>query len=253
LDVYGSNVKSSNITNIIFIFLLFSVFLISHANIINDNLIGIQKANNLAQLIHAKHSSTFYCNCIYNNKIVDLKSCGYKIQKNQKRAKKLECEHIVPVSVLAKNLPCWTRPLCCNNKSCYKGRTCCQKIDPIFLKMATDLHNIVPIIGELNGIRSNYGFSELPHIKPNQFGCCHFKIDRKNKKVEPRSAVKGIIARTYLYMANSYQITLSQEEQKLFLKWNKQYPPTTWELNWNKRAAKIQHNDNFYISKYYNQ
>jgi len=54
-------------------------------------------------------------------------------------------------------------------------------------------------------------------------------------------------------MANRYKIALSQEEQELFLKWNKQYPPTTWELNWNKRVAKIQHHDNFYISIYSNQ
>ena len=51
-------------------------------------------------------------------------------------------------------------------------------------------------------------------------------------------------------MTNRYKIALTQEEHELFSKWNTQYPPTTWELNWNKRVTKAQYNDNFYISKY---
>ena len=215
--------------------------------------ITIQQANHLAAIVHSKHQNTFYCNCAYSNQKVDLKFYGYLVQKNKKRASQLEWEHIVPVSILAKNLPCWQNPICCNDKSCYKGRACCQKIDPDFLKMATDLHNIVPAIGELNGIRSNYSFAELPQIKSHQFGYCYFKVDRKNKKVEPRAKVKGTIARTYLYMVERYKITLTPQEQKLFLKWNKKYPPNSWEIEWNKQVRNIQHNDNHYISKYNKQ
>ena len=170
--------------------------------------------------------------------------------KNQKRAERLEWEHIVPVSRLAKNLACWNTAICCNQKICYKGRHCCQKIDPYFLKMATDLHNIVPEIGELNLIRSNYSFAELPYIKSDQFGSCKFKIDRKYRKVEPNQSVKGIIARTYLYMNDCYNLNLSLEEKKLFNKWNYKYPPNSWEIDWNTKVYKMQHTDNKYISKY---
>ena len=209
--------------------------------------ITIQQANHLAAIIHKNHQTTFYCGCTYSNKAVDLKSCGYLVQKSKKRATQLEWEHIVPASMLGKDLSCWQNPICCNDKSCYKGRDCCQKVDPNFLKMATNLHNIVPAIGELNGIRSNYSFAELPQIKSHQFGSCYFKIDRKNKKVEPRAKVKGTIARTYLYMAERYKITLTPQEKRLFLNWNKKYPPSVWEIEWNKR---IQNDDNHYISKY---
>ena len=215
--------------------------------------ITIQQANHLAAIIHKNHQTTFYCGCTYSNKAVDLKSCGYLVQKSKKRATQLEWEHIVPASMLGKDLSCWQNPICCNDKSCYKGRACCQKIDPDFLKMATDLHNIVPAIGELNGIRSNYSFAELPQIKSHQFGYCYYKVDRKNKKVEPRAKVKGTIARTYLYMVERYKITLTPQEQKLFLKWNKKYPPNSWEIEWNKQVRNIQHNDNHYISKYNKQ
>ncbi len=212
--------------------------------------ITIQQANHLAAIIHKNHQNTFYCNCVYSNKTVDLKSCGYLVQKNKTRATRLEWEHIVPLSILGKNLPCWKQPICCNEKNCYKGRVCCQKIDPNFLKMATDLHNIVPVIGELNGIRSNYRFAELPKIKSHQFGSCYFKVDLKNKKVEPRTNIKGIIARTYLYMAECYKIVLTHQEKRLFSKWNKKYPPKYWEIERNKHIQKIQYKDNHYISKY---
>lgn len=105
--------------------------------------------------------------------------------------------------------------------------------------MATDLHDIVPAISELNGIRSNYSFTELPQIKSHQFGSCYFKVDRKNKKVEPRVKVKGTIARTYLYMAERYKITLTPQEKLLFLRWHKKYPPTHWEIERNKSIRQI--------------
>lgn len=48
--------------------------------------ITIQQANHLAAIVHKNHQTTFYCNCAYRNKVVDLKSCGYLVQKNKKRA-----------------------------------------------------------------------------------------------------------------------------------------------------------------------
>ena len=51
-------------------------------------------------------------------------------------------------------------------------------------------------------------------------------------------------------MTNRYKISLTLEEKKLFLKWNKKYPPNYWEIEWNNRVGNIQHSDNQYISKY---
>jgi len=215
--------------------------------------INFNKAKILAKLIHADHQTTFYCNCRYDdrNNQVDLQSCGYKVQHNTKRARRIEWEHIVPASVFGKKLPCWNNKLCCTKKDyCYKGRKCCQKIDPTFSTIEADLHNIVPAIGELNILRSNYDFAELPDVKSNQFGSCNIKIDKVKHQIEPRHEVRGIIARAYLYMENIYKISLSKEQKKLFLRWNKKYPPTDWEIYWNTRITKIQGNDNSYISNY---
>ena len=212
--------------------------------------LSLKQANKLAYQVHLAESKTFYCDCSYSNKKISFKTCGYKISKNFKRAHRVELEHIVPVSVLAKKLTCWHKAICCKNKKCYKGRSCCEKIDPYYVKMATDLHNIVPEIGELNAIRSNYGFSELPYINSHQFGSCEFKIDRKIKKVECKDSKKGIVSRVYLYMADRYNLELTDSEKELFNKWNKKYPPSLWEITWNNKVYAIQKTDNRYISGY---
>lgn len=216
----------------------------------NKNLNNMQQANKLANSIHSKHHHTFYCNCCYEGKVIDLNSCGYKIQRNKKRATRIEWEHIVPVSRLAKNLVCWNNPVCCNQNFCYKGRACCQKIDPYFIRLATDLHNIVPEIGELNAIRSNYEFAELLYMPFGQFGDCKVKIDRKHKKIEVDKKIKGIVARVYLYMNDTYNLNLNAKEKTLFNKWNRQYPPKSWEIDWNNKVNEVQYTKNKYISEY---
>ena len=133
---------------------------------------------------------------------------------------------------------------------CYRGRACCRKLDPLFSKMEADLHNIVPEIGELNGLRSNYRFGVLPHMPYSQFGACEIKIDIQSRRVEPRWQVRGIIARAYLYMAETYGISLSKNQRQLFVAWNRQYTPLDWEIERNKRIMRIQGNDNAYISQY---
>ncbi len=213
------------------------------------------QAKRLAKLIYADHRVTFYCGCRYDKHgKVDLRSCGYQIQQDKRRARRLEWEHIVPVSLWGNHLPCWKRALCCKKSHmCYKGRACCRKLDPTFSKMEADLHNIVPEIGELNRLRSNYRFGVLPHISSSQFGACEIKIDNQSRRVEPRSQVRGIIARAYLYMAETYGISLSKNQRQLFVAWNKQYPPEAWEIKRNKRIMSIQGNDNSYISQYYSR
>jgi deoxyribonuclease-1 len=211
------------------------------------NQANFNQAKKLARGLHSGHSKTFYCGCNYDsaNNLVDLQSCGYRPKKDTKRANRVEWEHIMPASYFGKQLSCWNNKLCCNeDKVCLSGRACCQKINPYFASIESDLHNIVPVIGELNMLRSNYEFAELPVQLPNQFGTCYFKIDKKAKQIEPRDEVKGVIARTYLYMANQYNIVLSAQQKKLFLKWSKKYPPGDWEITWRHQVKQLQKNNN---------
>jgi len=202
--------------------------------------------------IFADTPQTFYCHCRYDkHKKIDLKSCGYKIQKDKRRAARLEWEHIVPVSLWGKELDCWKKALCCKEKKgCYKGRSCCRKKDPHFAAMEADLHNIVPEIGELNQLRSNYRFGVLPDVEKDRFGRCEIKIDANTRRVEPRDAIKGTVARAYLYMSDRYGLILSKNQQQLYSSWNKLYPPTAWEIKWDKEVAYIQGNHNRFIIHY---
>ncbi len=210
------------------------------------------EAKKAARIIFRDQRHTFYCGCSFDkHQHIDLGSCGYQIQGDIRRAGRVEWEHIVPVSHLASHLPCWQKPLCCKkNGKCYKGRECCRQIDPEFSKMEGDLHNLVPEIGELNALRSNYRFGMLPSTKAGQFGECKIKIDPDERRVEPRPEIRGQIARTYFYMAERYHMTLSDSQIQLFNAWNKQYPPEEWEIEWDRRIQAIQGNSNHYISRY---
>jgi deoxyribonuclease-1 len=210
------------------------------------------EAKKYAKQIFSDRQTTFYCGCHYDkhNK-VNLQSCGYHIQKDKRRATRLEWEHIVPVSLWGKDLECWKKAVCCQEKkACYKGRACCRTKDSHFAAMEADLHNIVPEIGELNQYRSNYRFGMLPEIPLGRFGQCEIKIDSETRRVEPKDAVKGTVARAYLYMADQYAISLSSSQKKLYTSWNKLYPPEQWEIEWDKRVAHIQGNYNRFITQH---
>ena len=67
--------------------------------------------------------------------------------------------------------------------------------------MEADLYNLQPTIGEINQQRQNFKMSIIPGEKRN-FGKCDFEV--QNKFVEPSPNIRGDIARTYFYMADTY-------------------------------------------------
>lgn len=213
---------------------------------------NFSQAKRIAKRIHQDHRRTFYCDCRYDKhaKKVDLKTCGYQAQKDKRRARRIEWEHIVPVSAWGQSLPCWKNAICCKDKDlCYKGRKCCRASDPNFAKMEADLHNLVPAVGELNGLRSNYRFGVLGQ-KYKTVGACQMKVDPVARRVEPPFKKRGMVARAYLYMAETYGMPLSDAQWQLFTAWNKEHPPGAWEIERDQRIAHHQGNHNTYILHY---
>jgi deoxyribonuclease-1 len=182
----------------------------------------------LASVYEGNHSSTFYCACdfSYQGKKLkpDLASCGYKVRKQDKRAKRIEWEHIVPAWNFGHQMQCWQNG----------GRKACKK-EAQFKLMEGDMHNLVPAIGEVNGDRSNYRFSDWNGV-PHQYGKCGMLVDFKARKVQPTDQSKGAIARAYLYMSQQYGLDLSKQDLRVFNAWHKQHPPTDWEC---KKGAMI--------------
>ncbi|RDU69767.1 deoxyribonuclease [Helicobacter aurati] len=146
------------------------------------------------------------------------------------RASRIEFEHIMPAHNFGKHLPCWKKG----------GRKACKE-DKTFNSMEADLYNLVPAIGEINADRSNYKYAEAPRnvVIGGQYGNCPVHTDFKAKRFYPADYSKGLIARTYLYMSNTYNIRLSDSELKLMQAWDKMYPPNDYEIQRNKIIEEI--------------
>lgn len=181
---------------------------------------------------------TFYCGCDFKGKKVDLNSCGYAGKKYKKRSTRIEQEHIVPASAFIHSFA-----------ECRKGkktisRKKCAKRSPAFAKMEANPHNLVPAVGALNAVRSNYSFAEIGGEK-REFGKCNFEVQKR--KVEPPEYRKGDIARIYFYMDKKYPGSgvVSKKNKRLFEAWNKQDPVSVEECLRDKIIAKAygEHNE----------
>lgn len=224
--------------NIIFALFAFSAF---------AEIDTFREAKKALQELHKDHAETLYCGCKYKNKKVDLDSCGYIPHKDKKRAARLEWEHVVPAHAFGKSFVEWRSgsPKCLNikKKKLFKGRKCARR-NPQFRKMEADLYNLYPEIGELNGIRSNFSMASIPTSERTQkaitFGGCKAVV--QDRKFEPMDQAKGIVARIYMYMDQTYpgRGIISNKNQKLFEAWDKTFPVTQWECERAKKIEEIQ-------------
>lgn len=186
------------------------------------------QSKNILKEIYKDHQTTFYCGCNYtyenHDNMINRSSCGYKpriaITKKgnpNERARRIEWEHIMPAENFGKHLPCWKDG----------GRKACQS-DPVFQKMEADMMNLVPVIGELNGDRSNYRYG-ANEPKIGQYGQCNFEVDFEANRAYVRPEIRGDIARVYLYMSKKYNINLSKQETQMMEAWDKLDPVDEWE------------------------
>lgn len=235
---------------VLFIIIFFPVY----AEKLHKTNESFTKAKKLMKKVYYDNQQSFYCGCHYNyielngkeKILVDANSCGYKPSKNNQRAIFIEWEHVVPAWHFGHDRQCWREPICTNSKGKkFKGRKCCEKIDPLFRIMQADMYNLQPAIGELNANRSNLYFGIIDG-EPRKFGACDFEVD--NKVVEPKEDIRGDIARTYFYMEYNYGITISNKQRKLFELWDKNDPVSDWERKRAKRIEKIQGNKNKFIN-----
>ena len=122
---------------------------------------------------------TIYCDCSIKKEGKKLtpitNECGYKPRleftrsgKINVRAKRIEWEHIVSAWEFGHQLQCWQDG----------GRKNCRKNSKKFKQMEADINNLAPVIGEINGDRSNYRFGMLADT-PKRYGSCDVKIDFK--------------------------------------------------------------------------
>jgi deoxyribonuclease-1 len=181
----------------------------------------------------------------------DYHNNGYVPCRNNKRARRLEWEHVVPAEAFGYSFSSWRNgdERCVNRKGkSFKGRNCARKVSNEFRYMETDMHNLMPSVGEINGLRSNYSFAMISG-EPRRFGACDMEIE--DRKAEPPLNVRGDIARTYLYMDAAYpgRGIISKKNRKLFAAWNRQDPVDRWECERERRVAKILGNRNPFVAE----
>ncbi len=205
----------------------------------------------LLRQVYQDHHTTFYCQCPFTKDKEILSSSKYTPKKKSKRAHRLEWEHIVPAHAFGQSFKEWREghPKCVNKKGKpFKGRNCARKVVIKFRYMESDLYNLVPAVGEINGLRSNYSFGMIPGEK-KEFGNCDMEIE--NQKAEPPPGVRGNIARTYFYMDWAFpgHGIISKKNRKLFQAWDKIDPVDDWECERCSRIEAIQGNENPFVKK----
>lgn len=193
---------------------------------------------------------TLYCDCPVSpaedgkGLVVDEDACGYVPARDHVQ-RGVSWEHIMPASRFGNDRPCWSGTGCDRGR----GRRCCQRSDACFNLMEGDMHNLAPALMELNEARSNRRFGEIPG-EERRFGRCDFEVHAD--LAEPRPAVRGDVARSYLYMSWRYGILLSDEERSLMLQWNNEDPPDETERSLNEERTRLQGNDNPFVSGWKN-
>lgn len=212
-------------------------------NTTNDSFNQAKKM--LERQVYPDHRVTFYCRAPFDAKKQITLPEGFTTPKHEKRAHRIEWEHVVPAENFGRAFVEWREgaSVCVDSKGkAFKGRRCAEKANEEFRLMQADMHNLFPAIGAVNAIRSNIRFGVLPGV-PNTFGTCAMKV--ADGRVEPPEYARGTIARTAKYMALVYpKYRLSRQETQLFDAWDKQYPVDAWECERERRIAKLQGNAN---------
>ncbi len=176
---------------------------------------------------------------------------NFSTTKHIARAKRIEWEHVVPAENFGRTFSEWREghPLCVDKKGkAYKGRKCAEKVNNEYRYMQADMYNLFPAIGAVNASRSNYNFTPMKGSDSFGKGCEGMII--QDRKVSPPEPARGTIARTYLYMEQSYKrYSMSASQRKLMQAWNNTYPVTPTECQRTKRIESLQGNENSVVKE----
>lgn len=219
------------------------------SNASNDSFNRAKKT--LERKVYTDHRFTFYCGSEFDADKKVRPNGEYTPKKDGQRAKRVEWEHIVPAAHFGQSFKEWREghPDCMDSKGkAFKGRGCASRICVPYRYMESDLYNLVPAIGEVNGLRSNFRFDMIAG-ETRDFGKCDMEIDSSTRIAEPPERVRGDIARIYKYMDQAYPEhgIIAGASKKLFDAWDKSDPVDTWECLRCSRIEKIQGNENLVV------
>ena len=149
------------------------------------------------------------------------------------RDRSYNIEHVYPMSWVGKALRCGDR------------RQCRQR-SALFNRIESDMHNMYPARKDLNKLRGSMSFAELRGERHVERGC-DMEVDQKSRRVEPRPAVRGNIARAMLYLSDTYDLKIYERQRRMLERWHREDPVDEQERARNRRIAQIQGNSNPWI------
>jgi deoxyribonuclease-1 len=114
--------------------------------------------------------------------------------------------------------------------------------------MIFDLHNLVPSVGQVNALRNNSRYGIIPG-ENRSLGSCD--VEWNSEITEPKPAIRGNLARVWLYMADEHNVELMEGEKAMFLKWSQLDRPSEWEFERNKLIKNVQGNGNPYVESFF--
>ncbi|MDD9806061.1 MAG: endonuclease [Gammaproteobacteria bacterium] len=158
--------------------------------------------------------------------------CGMTFTRGR-GARKLNIEHVFPMSWVTRALKCGRR-----NE--------CRKRSARFNRIEADLHNLYPARADINQERSSMAFGIVRGEK-RRYGQCDFEVNRRKRRAEPRPAARGKIARAMFYMADRYRLTIFPRQRRLLRQWNRAHPPGADEKRRNDVIQRLQGRRNPYI------
>lgn len=160
----------------------------------------------------------------------DTLYCSVPFQRYDRR---VNIEHVFPMSWVTRSLQCGTRDECRRRSS-------------RFNRIEADLHNLYPSLVVVNKERASFGYSLIKGER-FRFRGCDFEVDYRRRRVEPAPEARGRIARAMFYMHWAHDLTLFRKQAKLLREWHRQYPPKAEEVKRNDIIERIQGNRNPFI------
>lgn len=193
-----------------------------------------------------------YCGCPFDGARIDLAACDYRVLGQPTRAARVEWEHVVPASVFGRTFTAWREgdDACVDPRGkAFRGRSCAERASPEYARIEADMHNLYPAVGEVNALRGDTWFGEVPG-DARRLGGCHVELDRE--AFEPRPPIQGEIARAVLYMHDAYpdRVPLTDAERRTFAAWDDGDPPDAFELGREEAIAALEGSSNRFIRRW---
>jgi deoxyribonuclease-1 len=122
----------------------------------------------------------------------------------------------------------------------------CNIMNPRYVFMASDLHNMYPALSQVEQARASAHFGTLDETASTSFAELGCEMKTSFKTVEPRDDAKGNIARALFYMFVEYDLPIPGDVA-MYKQWHEMDPPDADERARNDKIAAVQGTRNRFI------